>query len=66
MRVQNLTAHFAAMESAVREYVTNSASEDDTMSGAIEALASTVREHELTNRKLLDFYIGRLEAKKHE
>lgn len=60
------TAHFTAMESAVREYVTNSASENDTMSDAVVALAGTVREHELTNRRLLEFYIGMLEAKQHE
>ncbi len=60
------TAHFAAMERAVREYVQNSASADDNMSDAVQALAGTVREHEYTNRRLLDFYIGRLEAKKHE
>ncbi len=60
------TAHFTAMESAVREYVTNSASENDAMSDAVQSLVIPVREHELTNRRLLDFYIGRLEAKQHE
>lgn len=57
-------SHFASMENTVKEFVRNASSEDDGMSDTVEALASVAREHEYTNRKLLEFYISRLEALK--
>ncbi len=59
-------SHFTALENTVTEFARNATFEEERMSDAVATLAGVAQEHECTNRKLLDFYISQLEAKRHE
>ncbi len=63
--IQHDTTHMAAVESAVRE-LSFAGGTDDGLSGAVSDIAQAAIEHEDTNKRLLNFYISRIESLRRE